>query len=277
MHVVHVRHSVRSNVTLSARRRTGFTLVELLVVIGIIAVLIAMLLPALSRARNAAKTVVCLSNLRQMGLAMNMYVNDWRMYPWIGTNGTYQWADQLSKYTRTLGWETDNWYLGHTKQYLWKVSPSLVGATIFGCPADPLKDTNPYTSYSFNSNLVGNFNGYGGLPDWTPWLSYLGPYAQACHLREPNNLALITCGGGDTSGNRRVFYYGKSRGSRQDSASALHGKGSTMLFCDYHAEQIKLDLNSPEFHGTTFTGYMIDANIQIQPNKTLFPMPRLVY
>src|SRR5205823_3548452 len=56
----------------------GFTLVELLVVIGIIAVLISILLPSLNKAREAAKRAQCLSNLKQMAILVNMYANSFK-------------------------------------------------------------------------------------------------------------------------------------------------------------------------------------------------------
>lgn len=72
-------------------QRRGFTLVELLVVIGIIAVLISILLPSLAKAREQANLVKCMSNLRQVSMAMLLYANDNHNYLWPGETPGWDW------------------------------------------------------------------------------------------------------------------------------------------------------------------------------------------
>ena len=93
---------------------SAFTLIELLVVIAVIGILAALLLPALSRAKEQGRSAACINNLRQLGVAMNLYVSDFGRYPFIAPSMVYppnyptndpinyptQWYEELYPYTK---------------------------------------------------------------------------------------------------------------------------------------------------------------------------------
>lgn len=116
--------------------RGAFTLVELLVVIGIIALLIAILLPSLSRARQSAQAVACASNLRQLGLAMVNYTTDHKgQLPYsfidrgtVPSKNRVSWDDCLNRYLG--GTFTDAQILDDRP---------TVGPAVLACPTDPIE------------------------------------------------------------------------------------------------------------------------------------------
>src|SRR5437879_2990316 len=81
--------------------RRGFTLIELLVVIAIIAILAAILFPVFAQAREKARSVSCLSNMRQIGMAIQMYAQDWDEGLVLNEHSDESWIDTLQPYSRS--------------------------------------------------------------------------------------------------------------------------------------------------------------------------------
>lgn len=147
----------------------AFTLIELLVVIAIISLLVALLLPSLSKAKNVARTVVCLTNLRQLAIGCHVYAEDYKHFPieyYLDGSSNQYWKGTLAQ---SMGLSYTQNSSGQPRE------PKRGDDDVFQCPSVPPKfggetagNATLIRSYAMNTNFhrfyaVQDGRVYGGL------------------------------------------------------------------------------------------------------------------
>jgi prepilin-type processing-associated H-X9-DG protein/prepilin-type N-terminal cleavage/methylation domain-containing protein len=199
--------------------RRAFTLVELLVVIGVVALLVGVLLPALSRARDAARTASCLSNLRQLAQAAQHYV--------VTNRGQFPVAR----------WGTDNWDFSRVNNQtvpglLWRGQTDL---RIQQCPSFDGKQSglDPYTGYNYNTSYIGHGQG-----------ETIEAPARLAQVRDPARTALFGDGEYYNGANKFMRAPFPHAGDQTITTRAAgtqgfrHRRMTNVAFCDGHAQSL---------------------------------------
>jgi prepilin-type N-terminal cleavage/methylation domain-containing protein/prepilin-type processing-associated H-X9-DG protein len=162
------------------RRAKGFTLIELLVVIAIIGVLIGLLLPAVQAARRSARRIQCASNLRQVGLGLQGFLNAKNRYPNAGTFG--ESVESLASGTSVIeACLSTSWY----------------PATAAGTPRGPNEEPGP--RYSWVLDILPYIDSAGVYDGWNKALRYDNPTTDASGTKPSNKtlaktgIGILTC------------------------------------------------------------------------------------
>ena len=233
-------NEVKSRIVMPAsnRCRLGFTLIELLVVITIIAILASLLLPALSRAKSAAKMVQCINNEKQMGIAWSVYSAD--NSDWLVSNGK---TDPPS--TKFPLWVQGAFYnVADNTNYAYIIDPryALFGnylktTKVYHCPTDrELVKLNGQMYPRLRSYAL---NAYVGMGGWDDRLSTVYKiFRKHCDLASATPSGTFTFS--DVNPDSICWpYFGvyMTRESFFNFPNSSHNRGGVIAFADGHVER----------------------------------------
>lgn len=236
---------------MKTQRRRGFTIIELLVVVGVVAVLMAILLPSLATGRDRARGVQCLSNLRQLGLAQTMYAGDFkgRVIP-----AAYTSARIVGDGPPIYWWGgLDESGVDHTRGFVWPYLQSeLRAGGLFECPNQPWGSYEPQGQENAVTSTYG-YNGYYLSPAYTPgWAAQIGgrPWQTLERIAGASTVisfadALLVWDGQYVSNNVLIdpprIYAGNHRWETNPhpTQSFRHAGASSSVFVDGHAAALR--------------------------------------
>jgi prepilin-type N-terminal cleavage/methylation domain-containing protein/prepilin-type processing-associated H-X9-DG protein len=233
------------------KKKQGFTLIELLVVIAIIAILAGLLLPSLGKAKEQANRTACLSNLRQWGFALTMYLDDNnQVFPDFSiANNTpdapsgydqdnIHWTDlalfAAGGYGRSAWFNVLPPYVSQNALWQYAANPTnfVNGRSIFNCPAARFlpSEVDPLTRVAFSYGI--NFKGTNGLvPASAPFKA-----TEVLHTSAFVFFSDVRANSGETPfyGANPLNDLGAARGSL-NHLSSRHDAGANLTFVDGHA------------------------------------------